>query len=115
MTDTPSTGSPSATTRPLTEVFVREVEAGACGLVGGEWVDDQPPGDGSDERDVGDVVPARLPDAVADLEQPVNRVEAGLTPESRVARVGRVGSVVPAQEVVVRGVPHRAIVELGST
>ena len=41
-----------------------------------------------DERDVRDVVTPRLPHPVVDLEQAVDVVELGLTPQARVDRVG---------------------------
>ena len=76
--------------RPLAQGAVGEVERGRRAGPVGQRVDHHPaavvPGE---ERDVGDVVAAHLPDAVGDLEQAVVDVQAGLPPESRVHRVRR--------------------------
>ncbi len=69
------------TDRPFTQGRVGEVETRRSRRLGGQRVDDQPARVGGHEGHVADVVASRLPHTVGHLEQPVNRVEARLTPQ----------------------------------
>ena len=90
----------------LAKFSIGQIEAGLCTCLAREWVDDEPAGVASDERDVRDVVPACLPQAGCDFEQAVDGVQPRLIPEAGVDRVRCDFGI--AHEVVATDIPHRA-------
>ena len=79
--------------RPLAEVLVGQRQARPRRRLDRQRVDDDPARVAGDERDVRDVVPARLPQPVVDLEQAVDVVQLRLAPQARVDRVGIGGAL----------------------
>ncbi|MDZ7826061.1 MAG: hypothetical protein U5R48_08665 [Gammaproteobacteria bacterium] len=90
-------------------MLVDQLQRGAGRLGGDQRVDDDPAAFAADEGDVGQVVTADLVDALGDLVQAVQLIEARLAPEGRVDAVRRlaldevVGGQVPGGAAGVGG------------
>ena len=70
--------------RLVAQVLARERQRRGGTLACGERVDDDEAGLAFDQRHVGDVEAAQLPDAVGDLEQPDLRIQHRVPPQARV-------------------------------
>ena len=88
----------------LLDVLVNQCERSAGRVLTRQRVDDDPARFTANESDVRDVVAAHLPYAVDNLEQPVVRIEYGMTPKIWVHGLGCRGTV--AQELVCTDVEH---------
>ena len=89
--------------RSRAKLGVGKCEGGRGGFAGGQRVDHDPPGVAADDRHVGNVEAANLPDPVANLVKPVKPQIGHLAPQRGVDRGrGRTG-----HEIVGGEVPHR--------
>jgi len=75
--------------RSFFDMPIDELQRGPCGVLTRKRINDNPPFCTAYESDIGDVVPAYLPNAIAHLEQPMVCVEHSVSPEIRVDGVGR--------------------------